>query len=146
MEINTAIRKDIFRLNKQMHQQFQKDWGIKLPSVTQAEIHEQLSLLFDNIAAFINDCRNKIIASIIKQSEGIDKIMDVLKSVIDKLLSKLLKEPDKEIYSENYLLHLPSRRFQIATYLLIDKSSPDNDKPREDAISLGLVQVVVWEV
>lgn len=145
MEINTVIRKDIFRLNKQMHLQFQKDWGIKLPSVTQAEIHEQLSLLFNNIAGFVNDCRNKIIAIIIKQSEGINKMMDALKSVIDKLLSKLLKEPDKDIYSESYLLNLPDKRFQIATYLLIDRRSVDNGN-LADAVNLGMVQIVVWEV
>jgi flagellin-specific chaperone FliS len=146
MEINTAIRKDIFRLNKQMYHQFQKDWGIRLPSVTQAEIHEQLFLLFDDVTGFIEDCRNKIMANIMRQAEGIDNIMDTLKSVIDKLLFRLLKEPDKEIYSENHLLDLSSKRFQIAIYMLIDKCIYSNNKVKEKVQFLGVMQVIVWEV
>jgi hypothetical protein len=146
MEINTAIRKDIFRLNKQMYHQFQKDWGIRLPSLTLAEIHEQLFLLFDDIAEFIEECRNKIMINIMRQAEGIDHIIDTLKVVIDKLLSRLLKEPDKEIYSENHLLNLSSKRFQIATYMLIDKCAYSNNNVKDGIQFLGVIQVLVWEV
>lgn len=142
MEMNETFRKEVFKLNKELYLQFQCDWGIRLPSFTQAEIHEQLYLVYDDVQELAADCYSKAIKTILQQPETGTGCLNDFILVLKRLLSKVLKDASKLVYSESQLIVLGSHRFQIGTYLLMDNfSAVTHGQSR-----LALFQALVWEI